>query len=653
MNGHRKMETHPDLDGRIGIRETRNGHPWGLSDRASKLVALILILLSIYSTSALAQEIKLGDVSDGNRSIPVHLIDLYDEEGSLIRPGMERMLPFSTKQTCLPCHDYRKISSGWHFNAAKPNVPAGRRGEPWILVDRITATQLPLSYRDWAGTYHPDELNITPMQFIQLFGRHMPGGSIGDDEEMQAAENVMRWWVSGKLEVNCLSCHDAERGHDQAEFGTQTRKQNFRWAASATSGFASVRGAARDMPDNYSVYGSLLDVGRKIPPSVTYDETRFNAQGKVLFDIVREVPNERCYFCHSTKVITGGSERWEFDEDVHLMAGMKCVDCHRNGLDHAMIRGYEGEAEEYDKPVAATFTCKGCHLGEENSKKPSSGRLGAPVPKHAGIPLIHFRKLTCTACHSGPWPDENAYNVKTSRAHALGTHVVNRSDEALPHIVAPVFVEQKDGKIAPHKMFWPSFWAKIKADGVQPINPTVVWPIAANLVERDTLATGDWPNLTEQQIVGIMRGLVKNDSALTPAYVGGGQLYRLTESGELIAEDHPAAKPYSWAFAHDVRPATQSLGIRGCGDCHAIDSPFYFAQIGIDTPVTAGKGAAKKMVDFQKVSTFYARLFSLSFVFRPWLKLIALLSTAVLALILVVYLFKGFAVLVQASDGSK
>lgn len=615
----------------------------------TRLIVLIFISTSICTIQVPAQETKLGDVSDGNRSTPVHLIDLYDEEGSLIRPGDEPMLPFSTRQTCLPCHDYHKISSGWHFNAANPDVPPGRRGQPWILADRTTATQLPLSYRNWTGAYQPDDLGITPLQFIQRFGRHMPGGSIGDDEARQAPENVMRWWVSGKLEVNCLSCHDAEQGHDQAEFDTQIRKQNFRWSASATSGFATVRGSAKDMPDNYSIYGSLLDDGRKIPPSVAYDKTRFNTQGKVLFNIVRQVPNERCYFCHSTKIITDESERWEFDEDVHLVAGMKCVDCHRNGLDHDMVRGYEGEAEEYDKPGAATLTCKGCHLGEDLSESPSAGRLGAPIPKHVGIPPVHFRKLTCTSCHSGPWPEENAYNIKTSRAHALGTHRVNRSDEALPHILAPVFVEQEDGKIAPHKMFWPAFWAQVEGGAVKPLDPEIVRPVAANFVERDTLGTGDWPDLTEQKIVAIMRGLVEGDSTLTPAYIAGGKLYSMTESGELSAEDHPVAEPYSWAFAHDVRPARQSLGIRSCGDCHASDSPFYFAKIGIDTPVASQNGTTKIMVDFQDTSSFYARLFGLSFLFRPALKIIVLAASAVLIMILFIYLLRGFSLFLQSN----
>jgi hypothetical protein len=86
--------------------------------------------LSIFIGATFAQEPKLGDVSDGSRAVPVHLIPLYDEEGTMIRLGDQPMLPFSTKQTCLPCHDYDKISNGWHFNAGQAHVPPGRHGQP-------------------------------------------------------------------------------------------------------------------------------------------------------------------------------------------------------------------------------------------------------------------------------------------------------------------------------------------------------------------------------------------------------------------------------------------------------------------------------------------------------------------------------------------
>ena len=47
----------------------------------------------------------LGDVSDGSRAVPVHLIKLYDEDGSVIRPNETHLLPFSTRETCGKCHD--------------------------------------------------------------------------------------------------------------------------------------------------------------------------------------------------------------------------------------------------------------------------------------------------------------------------------------------------------------------------------------------------------------------------------------------------------------------------------------------------------------------------------------------------------------------
>jgi hypothetical protein len=150
------------------------------------------------------------------------VIDLYDAEGSLIRPGDQPMMPFSTKQTCSKCHDYSTISSGWHFNAADQNTDPGRPGQPWILVDYLTATQLPLSHRQWEGTFNPEKVGLTPWYFIQEFGRHSPGGGVGENDSTDVPDVFVRWMISGKLEINCLSCHDAESSHDQAEYAGNT-----------------------------------------------------------------------------------------------------------------------------------------------------------------------------------------------------------------------------------------------------------------------------------------------------------------------------------------------------------------------------------------------------------------------------------------------
>ena len=44
----------------------------------SRTLLLVGIILVILISNSFAQEPKLGDIGDGNRSIPVHILDLYD-----------------------------------------------------------------------------------------------------------------------------------------------------------------------------------------------------------------------------------------------------------------------------------------------------------------------------------------------------------------------------------------------------------------------------------------------------------------------------------------------------------------------------------------------------------------------------------------------
>ena len=111
-----------------------------------------------------------------------------------------------------------------------------------------------------------------------------------------------------------------------------------------------------------------------------------------------------------------------------------------------------------------------------------------------------------------------------------------------------------------------------------------------------------------------------------------------------------AARPYLWPIAHDIRPAAQSLGIRYCTDCHATDGPFFFGDVTVDSPVVAARGA-KKMVEFLNVRPFYTKAFAFSFVFRPWMKIIALGSCAVIAVVLLLYVLKALACVVKVLAG--
>ncbi len=631
-----------------------------------------MLVSGLFVAAAETEQKFLGDESDGSRATPIHLIPLYaenedGEKGEKIQPDAEFPMPFSTRHTCIDCHNYDLVKKGWHFNAVDANVPPGRSGQPWIYFDSKLCIQIPLSYRNWPGTFRPEQIGLTEFKFTKIFGRHMPGGGPGEIEA-EDIDDIGRQLVSGKLEINCLSCHNANDGQDmgsQIGYSVQVARENFRWAATAACEFASVTGSADQLPATYDPF--MPDPGVKDAPTVTYRKEAFNENNEVLFEIVREVPNERCYYCHSDLYIDNeDAEKWSSDEDVHLKAGLTCVDCHRNGIDHNIIRGYAEEANISQNPIAAMSTCEGCHLpeGEDESR---TGRHGAPIPTHPGIPTVHFDRLTCSACHSGPWPGDKTILTKTSRAHKLGTPNVNKAPDGLPHVISPIFAKQEgiiaeylgrdllleDRKIAPHKLIWPAYWGILEGDRVKPIEISIVENVIGGVfADLELSATGDWPQISKEQIVEAIR--VINTAIGTKAvYISGGKFYSLDDSGAIKEqENHPAAQPYLWPIAHNVRPAAQSLGVRYCTDCHATDAPFFFGDVTIDSPIVAERDSVKKMVEFLNVRPFYMKAFAFSFVFRPWMKIIALGSCAVLAMVLLLYALRALSCVAKVLAGN-
>ncbi len=494
-----------------------------------------------------------------------------------------------------------------------------------------------------------------PEDTFSLIARLFPRYPGLKPEDLEAELDFdARWIESGELEINCLACHDAESAHDQSEYPMQVAKQNFRWAAAAACAFAKASGSAKSMPNMYDyMMPGILDDPKLIPPAIFYDKSRFDDKGKVFLDVVSDIPNKRCYFCHSN--IDVGDEKWSSDQDVHLEAGLKCVDCHSNGLDHNITRGYETESANSDNPLASVSSCSGCHLGDDNSESPTAGRLGAPKPLHKGIPTVHFDKLTCTACHSGPWPEQNTIRTKTARAHALGAKGANLSDDALPHIIYPVFAKQFDGKIGPHKLVFPAFWGTFNINKVTPIASEVIDPVISKILpDRKLLRSGDWMELTAEQISQVLSSLTPGFTLPeVPVYISGGKIYRIDCNNKITAQESHFAEPYLWPIAHNVRPASQSLGIRGCEDCHSTKQPFFFGNVEIDSPVLSQSRLVKKMTDFQDIDVAFTRAFAFSFVFRPMLKIVALGSCALLAAVLILYALKALACVVKLLAGAK
>lgn len=632
---------------------------------ARGLLSLPLALLAGLSTAA--------DVSrhySHSDARYVHHIDLYDIDNRKITAESTR--PYSPLNTCGRCHDYETIAHGWHFNAFLPESEAGRRGEPWIWTDPRTATQLPLSYRPWDHTYDPQQVGLSRWQMAHHFGGRVPGITLPAAEQAEAEDEqaedgqaeqedsagdaeteppVDRWKFSGDLQVDCMICHAVSGAYDFNQRREQIEDENFAWAPTAGLRLGSIDGSVSRIkddadPEDESVHEKM--------PTVQYDARRFGPDGTVFMDLVRKPSNNACYQCHSTRTVDddGIEQRWIHDQDVHLRAGMQCVDCHRNGIDHHIVRGFEGEENPSGQAVS-TLSCQGCHLGDEPADADElvafdvrAGRMGAPLPLHRGLPPIHFEKLSCTACHGGPAPRGEALRVMTSLAHGLGA-AEHRSGKELPAILAPIYTKLDDGKIHPHKGMWPAFWGHVQDGRVQPLNPETVHSLTRRSLrvrkdfvqeilqpkpkssklkellgeERAKLDEQEWTEEEaakvaahveteglaefEEKVAGALETLEEELDLEQAVYVASGIIYARSEDEEdalqqLSLEDPQATEVATWPMAHNVRPAGWSLGAKGCVECHRDDGLVFASTITADGPLR-GDDQPIAMADLQGI----------------------------------------------------
>jgi len=185
------------------------------------------------------------------------------------------------------------------------------------------------------------------------------------------------------LEADCLLCHLPE--YDFSQRKKQLAALNFRWAATAAAGFARVTG---------SVNGGD-------PPRVIYDKQQFNPDGTISPHIVREPRNTTCLACHAKPGWKKRGANFRSRTDVHLRAGLKCVDCHPAGssaTDPRICRHEEHQIGKGDDPGGHVRddldnTCRSCTECHER------GYLGAPIAKHRWLPPLHLEKIACQTCH--------------------------------------------------------------------------------------------------------------------------------------------------------------------------------------------------------------------------------------------------------------
>ena len=565
--------------------------------------------------------------------------NLFDEDGALIDPvnGINAGKPYSPKQTCGKCHDYDKITMGFHFQQGKDEMASeealaryqwvsspGNYGGTWC-------SPAPL-YRHLAPKENSSArtIDMTSFSFITAgCGECHPGGgpaeydrngfrydkqmiekgyTSGGTNDLDGDYYQARWSETGVLEADCMICH-------QPDYNNETRKEqlknlNFRWVATAASGMGVVSGS----------------IDKNAPVQVTYDLSQFDQSGKVSPWLVREPRNEACLYCHAQPGWKKRGANYDARTDVHLRAGMKCVDCHPAGsgaLDERINGREEHQIAKGDDPGGqvrndldnTVLDCNYCH---------TNGHMGAPVARHSWLPPLHLEQIACQTCHipqrdvkpaqfqasdvinPGPripgkgkhlWvfygPDMKYYNH-------YGNMAMMGFDDKPSDPFKPVLANYK-GKLRPVNRIH-SAWPAIETAGV----PGLMQPKMGDIYKMWEDHAGNPSNYPELSLIiddnndgvieinspGEIDALIKAVTTMlvTTKYPMEGKRVvwamddRVYTSGteyHTIEKASWEASPYAnmHTYNHDVYPARAALGVNGCADCHDRKSGFFTAQV--------------------------------------------------------------------------
>ena len=462
-----------------------------------------------------------------------HSIQLRDSSGRVIDPSAPDPALPDLSATCAPCHDVVAASGGLHGGGG----PDGKAGEPWFLMDARTATSLPMHHRSWPALFKPVDLAIDGASWSEAFGRHDAGGNAGTT-------------IAGS---DCLVCHLAE-GYDFAK-----RIEHFDAGHFSTAPF---------------IAAGLIDA------EGNYDTPRFDSDGRINLDLLADAGPDACLPCHTVRNLeTAENPRWLHDEDIHLSAGMTCVDCHRSGIAHHIVRGYEGESHPSELDVSS-LSCRGCHMGD------GGGHQGAPKPLHQGLPPFHLEEIHCTGCHSGPVVTSSAIRQWTSRAHRLGEPSQKRDSTTPPRIIASIWRDDS-GKLGPVRLAWPDGWGLLDESGaIRPIAPDLLRrPLRKTLRVRANLAKEISARLSGKDATELIHAaLLEIDESIeeegVPVFFSGGRVLASDGAGALSEVSSDAASAVRWPIAHPVRPARAATGAGGCTDCHSSASRWLSTAVG-------------------------------------------------------------------------
>ncbi len=460
-----------------------------------------------------------------------------------------------------------------------------------------------------------------------------PGGTNGLDGDYFKAN----WAKSGVLEADCLMCHLKDYDNDLRK--KQIRALNFRWAATAGAGFAWISG----------------NVARGETPIVIYDLSRFGPDGKVTLPVIKKPLNENCLFCHHEPGWKKRGQSFSKRTDVHMRAGLLCVDCHVTGRSATDSRIYGREEHQIGKgddpgdfvrdDLDNTMrTCEDCHL---------KGILNAPIPKHKGVPPAHFEHIACQTCHM-PWHQVKAALVQDASVFNTSPRISpppkriwsfygpdmkpwNYYGFALgyPEGLQPLTQYRPvrgiyKGKIYPLNRVY-TLWAGIKTEGksgidmpymkdifmmwkTHMVSPDKNYPLLSEIKDdnQDGFLEVNRPEEIRALVASVTAMLKKKGETLNGRQVVFVDGDRYTSDGNVWTSI--PKKPYEYSpygsvfkYSHDICPAKNALGANGCTDCHAFNSPFFTLPVmtrPFDENARASYEPNAKLLGFSSMAVF-------------------------------------------------
>ena len=400
------------------------------------------------------------------------------------------------------------------------------------------------------------------------------------------------WKSSGVVEADCLICHLP--GYNWKARSDALNGRKFRWAATIGAGWAEADHFAVPLQKSAAFRTRDMEKGRSadpLPKSITIDYTRSTiADSKRLGEkITRKVPPENCWNCHNASDTKKRGRTIDPSKDTHILKMGTCLTCHPGDEQHNFAKGDEALSTVRDDLDMSMKTCEDCHLKKAHEK--------ASYPQKHTFPPLHYDKISCQACHI-PYkevPGELVFDNATSgQTIILPTERFLQYDPQFPERWLPALKVHRN-KIRPFKELVSNSWRDLnEKTGI--VAPIPLWKIRD--LKKPVLNDDDGDGVPELNSLEEIKAflLAIRDSTdrfgdpitRNPALAKGGKIYKLV-GDELTSYKDEQGDSHGFNLDHNVLPANQALGAKGCQECHSVNSSFFHRKVLVDAYDENGK----------------------------------------------------------------